>query len=167
MSGAAPLRSGLRTLILTDFAPRLLRGVILPQGEMRWPQKSSNETLDYCLDLTDWLADCGDTLASFAVTVTPSGGTYDLGTVWTLQDSGRALVAVSGGVPDSLYTILIVAKTTGNRRVAASIGLWINTDTPATAPDAPANPPGTMTTETGIPVETETGQVGVANAPMP
>lgn len=71
--------------------------------------KDPNAVLDYSLDLSAWLTDIGDTLAS--LTVTPIGCTANSSAI-----SGTKCVAwISGGTAGETATVTFRFTTTGGR----------------------------------------------------
>lgn len=80
------------------------------------------DVLDYALDWSDWLDD-GETIASSTWAVTPAGLTTSLTSI--VNNGTAAVVWLSGGVADRMYTVTNHITTTDSRTVERSIAVTI------------------------------------------
>ncbi len=125
--------------------PSLLPG--LCQVPLRWPMAEPDEVLDYSLDIGVLLAEVQDSIASVALSISPSGlGELTASSVSVL---GTVITAwLRGGVPGRTYTIRIEATTnampprTFERFVNLTIDPTFQTF-PQTAPPSPGYGPPT------------------------
>ena len=124
----------------TTWTPSLERTVAAPAGgplpaglsyvqaPLSWPPKASVEDLDYTLGLTAWLADAGDTAASFTIAIAPSGSAGDLAVAWQEVLAGNATVLLTGGRPGVDYVVSVEITTTAGRVALFDVGLPMTTD---------------------------------------
>ena len=90
---------------------------------LRWHEgKDPSDVWDFSLDATDAMAKVGDTLASAAVTVTPTGLT--IGTT-AVTEAGVATVRLSGGTAGTDYAVTFALTTTGGRLLERSAYLLV------------------------------------------
>jgi hypothetical protein len=88
-----------------------MRGVLIAPGPIYWPEKSTQETLTYALDMHDWLrAVEGDQLA----TVTARIPWFTSGDAQILQisaDYDTIDVQITSGFPGKTYAAIITGST--------------------------------------------------------
>lgn len=94
----------------------------MPVASLRWPDKDPADTLDYGLDLTDFLGltTPADTIASVAWTV-PAGLTAGA----QYHSAGIATTWLSGGTAGADYTITATVTTAGGRVLERSAAIYV------------------------------------------
>lgn len=126
--------SAARTVVALYPSGSPMRGVRASQPSLMWPEKSSADVLDYVLDLSAWLTDCNDSLLSASVAVTPTGGSTDLASLTPVIVAGQLLIFFAGGVPGVFYKVAISIATVAGRKATFVALIFIDFDSPATAP---------------------------------
>ena len=105
----------LRTAVWPVYAPGAAIGT--PPLALAWPEKSAGDVLDYSADLTVFLADVQDTIASVTASISPSGPTLSKeGTPNGLQ----ATCWVGGGTVGTIYVLTLIVTTTAGRIVTVT-----------------------------------------------
>jgi hypothetical protein len=97
--------SSARTLSVADYRPPgASYGVVLGRRPMWWPPKDPLETLDYSLDISPDLIDCGDRISQVSVRAAPSG-TGALQIASPAIAGGVVTAVLSGGTGGVNYVV--------------------------------------------------------------
>ena len=115
--------SAVRKLVLAPA--QWARSSLVPLRALWWPTAEPDDVLDYSLDWSAILADAGDTIASAAVSVAPSGA-GELTASSLAVVGGVMTVWLTGGVPGRAYTVRAEIATVNGRTIERLIGLRIN-----------------------------------------
>ena len=105
-----------------------------------WPSPKSNSNLDYSWDVSADLLPIGDSIASVALSVKPSGS-GELVPVDMTANGYLITGQLSGGVAGRMYIVQIVVNTESGRVFSYLIGVAVNRVL-ATWPLVPAPTPG-------------------------
>ena len=113
---------------VTPVSPTLLRNIHVAQIALAWPAKAAAERLDYSIDLTAWLADAGDTLATVVYSVAPATDPLDLAAAWQQVAGPMATVFLINGRPNVAYLISALVTTGQGRAATFDIALQMTPD---------------------------------------
>lgn len=141
---------------MTTWTPSLSRTVPVPvygapvrglvattPPPLMWPSKAPVALLDYTLDLTRYLEDENDALASIDVTSSPSAATNDMAVIWAQPIGGGVTFGTSGGVGGTPYSITVEISTELGR-VDVFQGVLICNTTSADSPPVVGQLPPTV-----------------------
>lgn len=84
----------------------------------RWDDKDPSDAWPYGFDFTAWCAAAGETAASVAATVSPSGLTIGATSVTA---AGMASVLISGGTAGTDYAVRLVLTTAAGRTLERTV----------------------------------------------
>ncbi len=126
--------SAARTVVLSAPSSATFRGISNASSLLVWPSMASADCLDFSLDVAAWLAETGDRLAGLRVTYPTPVTPTDLQVLWCTILSGQPVLFLSGGQPNTSFTIRILLITTAGRRHAEQVQIPISGDSLATVP---------------------------------
>jgi len=123
------------------------RGAPVPVAlPMAWPAKDPADTLDYVFDVAPALAaNPGDAISTLDVVVSPASP-GDLTLASSAADGTRAVLWLTGGQAQVVYTVNITITTCGGRTLARSVLL------PVVALAVVQASAGSLTTPSGLPL---------------
>jgi len=111
---------------------------------MVWPTADPGDLLDYCLDITAWLADAGTTISQVDVTPSPLDGIIAIPAY--SFDAGVITVQIGGGNVGTTYAIGITAILASGEHLHRGIALSI------AALTQPVSVPADALTVNGLPL---------------
>ena len=115
MVGTSPVLSRTLTLPLRPA----------PGFSMSWPPADPGDILDYCLDLTVWLADAGETIVAFDAQLAPQDGSINL---LSSSNTGAVLtVRIGGGISGTVYQVGLAVTLSSGERLHRGIALPVVT----------------------------------------
>ena len=127
-------------------APRPLRALTVGGRPLFWPPKAPAAHLDYSVDLTAWLADGDDTIATADASIAPSASPYDLGCLWVAPIGSGVTLFLTGGQSATRYAVSVLVTTAAGRVALFEVALTTTSAT-AVAPVAGAAPPPNVLTD--------------------
>ncbi|MGC8530461.1 MAG: hypothetical protein ACP5M1_00350 [Acidiphilium sp.] len=143
--------SSARLIEIEGFIPTPRGLLLLPPQPLMWPEKDPGDTLDYAFEIAPALTgNPGDSIASLGVSINPSNP-GDLSLVSASADGTRAVLWLTGGQPNTTYTVTINIATACGRVLARSIALPV---VPLASVPAPVN---ALTTPNGAPITAPSG----------
>lgn len=144
--------SSARLIEIEGFIPTPRGLSLLPPRPLSWPEKDPRDTLDYAFEIAPALTgNPGDTIASVSATVSPANP-GDVTIASTAIDGTRVVLWLTGGQPETTYTVAIALTTACGRSLARSIALPV---VPLASVPAPAT---AITTLGGVPITSPYGQ---------
>ncbi len=115
--------SNARYVQIDGFVPTPRGPQIPPALPLKWPAKDPADTLDYVFDIAPALtANPGDAISTLDVSISP-GNPGDITLASASADGAQAILWLSGGQPQTTYTVTVSITTTGGRTLARSIAL--------------------------------------------
>jgi hypothetical protein len=102
-----------RTVTLTRFLPSMAFDLLISAGQPSWPDRTTQDGLDYWIDTTG-MFDAGDDLGAISVALQPNG-INDLALDWTMIAGQFACFYLSGGVVGQSYAVGINVQSKGGR----------------------------------------------------
>ena len=129
--------SSARTIVLDSFVPVPRGSTAAAPPPLNWPTKDPGDVLDYQLDISPALVgNEGDAIASLDVTISPANP-GDLSVSNLAADGPIAVMWLSAGQVNTIYTITILISTMSGRTLQRSVLLPVlslsNPPVPATA----------------------------------
>jgi hypothetical protein len=146
--------SNARYLQIDGFVPTPRGPQIPPPLPLKWPAKDPSDTLDYVFDITPALsANRGDTISTLDVTISPDNP-GDVTLASATADGSLAVLWLTGGQPQTTYTVTIAITTTGGRSLARSVSLPVIALATVPAPASALTTPSgqALTDPTGTPL---------------
>lgn len=146
--------SSARLIEIEGFIPTPRGMLLLPPRPLAWPEKDPGDTLDYVFEIGPALTgNPGDSIAALQVAISPSNP-GDLSLASAAADGTRAVLWMTGGQPQTTYTVTITVTTSCGRTLARSIALPVvqlaSVPAPASAITTPDGAP--ITSPSGTPI---------------
>jgi len=148
--------SNARYVQIDGFVPTPRGPNVPPAAPLAWPAKDPGDTLDYVFDISPALtANPGDTIATLDVATSPSEP-GDLALASSTADGAWAVLWLTGGQPQTTYTVTVTITTAGGRALARSIALPVVALASVPAPQSALTTPSgqALTDPTGTPLTT-------------
>lgn len=143
--------SSARTVQIDSFIPVPRGSTAVAPPPLNWPTKDPGDVLDYQLDISPALVgNDGDSIATLDVTVSPDNP-GDLAMNSATTDGSIAVLWLSGGQAQTVYTVNIAITTTNGRSLQRAILL------PVLYLSVPAVPPTAIQTNTGLVLTDQNG----------
>lgn len=146
--------SSARLIEIEGFIPTPRGMVLLPPRPLSWPEKDPGDTLDYVFEIAPALTgNPGDSIATLQVAISPSNP-GDLTLASAAADGTRAVLWLTAGQPQTVYTVTISVTTACGRTLARSVALPVvqlaSVPAPASAITTPEGAP--ITSPSGTPI---------------
>jgi hypothetical protein len=107
--------------------------LVIPEGQsLEFPQKDPADSLDFTLDITAWLADSGDTIASWAYAqsnINPQASALNIAKQSTTAP--QLTLLIGAGIPATIYQIVFTVTLTSGRILNRMVTLPVNILAPA------------------------------------
>ena len=131
------------------------RGTLLcSPGQLAWPPKDPNETLDFVVDIAGAIAgNEGDSIMTLDVIIRPANP-GDLSVVSSTADGTLAILWLTAGFAGTTYGVTVTIGTNSGRVIVRTI------DLPVLALSTPPMVVGDLTDQSGAPITDQT------NAPI-
>lgn len=143
--------SSARRVVLDAFIPVPRGSTATVPAPLNWPTKDPSDLLDYEFDISPALiGNEGDSIATLDVTVSPSNP-GDLVVNEAQVDGCRAVLWLSAGQANTVYTVTIFLTTTSGRALQRSLLL------PVLALSSPLVPDGAVDISAGVVLTDQNG----------
>lgn len=143
--------SSARRILLDEFVPVARGATATAPPMLAWPIKDPADVLDYQLDISPALiGNDGDTISTLDVQITPSMP-GDLSLASSAADGTSAVLWLSAGQPNTVYSVSVSIGTTNGRNIHRTITL------PVVALSIASNPTTALQTDSGFPITDQNG----------